>query len=537
MPFTASIIQRQFIDIPDNILSLSGASYLRKLPVLTMPWSRIRIGLICAVSPNGVANIADCNFLLGICSGQVYPGSSFNTANFLGASLIGTQAVGATRLLTYNAAGPYYGATVGYFFSKADGNIVSNSATFATAVNLALAFTGRYDRRTLLVLDITLAQGGSGATTMTLYGPSTTLVQTTDYRPDDLQYAIDNITTPTIRGQAMTALSSLSTVVASPLTGDLDTLEVHWGNTTFPLEISAIGANVILEPYYGDSGIAIDSFESYAASNTGSIDAQTFLSSGSGWSSNGSIGYDTSTAQGINANTSNLAAQVFGALVGTTTMPDDPIEQYALGTIASGVTINAGTYWPSTATVTAQANLSGPQSYGQYVGTTSVPDDPFEQYLTGTVNSGVTINAGSFWGGPATISGISFLYGPQSYNGYTGTTSDPAESFDAYVVNNGSTTGGTTSIFQYGSYWGNNWGTVWSGGSFNQTSFGTTSNNAAPAINIIYGTTAGNAYYGTTIGLPLDTFEQYSVGTVGGGIDINLGTGWSTNGSAYSYSI
>ena len=104
MPYTASIIQRQFIYIPDNILQLAGAAWLRQLPVLTLPWSRIRIGLICAVTPNGTSNINDCVFNFGISSGQEYPSASFNTLNFVGASLIGTQAVGATRLLTYTAS-------------------------------------------------------------------------------------------------------------------------------------------------------------------------------------------------------------------------------------------------------------------------------------------------------------------------------------------------------------------------------------------------------------------------------------------------
>src|SRR5512139_3944747 len=143
MPYTASIIERRFIYIPDKILCLGGAAWLRQLPVLTLPWSRIRIGLICAVSPNGVSNIPDTSFTLGICSGQEYPGSSYNTLNYIGASLIGTQAVAATRLLTYTAAGPYYACTAGYFFAKTEGVINSTSTTFTTAVNLALAATGR----------------------------------------------------------------------------------------------------------------------------------------------------------------------------------------------------------------------------------------------------------------------------------------------------------------------------------------------------------------------------------------------------------
>src|SRR5512143_81472 len=539
MPFTASIIQRNFIYVPDTILKLGAAAWLRKLPVLSEPWSRIRIGLICAVTPNGTGNIADVMFTLGICSGNVYPGSNVNTLNFLGASLIGTQAVGATRLLTYTASatGPYYACTAGYFFAKAEGNVYSTGAGFSPALALSTAFTGRYDRRTLIVLDITKSQGDAGAVTMTLYGPSTTLVQNTDYRPDDLQYALDNVTTPTIRGQALSVLSSNSTVVFSPLTGDIDTLEVFWSSNAFPLEISAIGATIILPPFYSSNiaGSAIDTFEGYATSS-GSIPESTFLTGGSGWSGAGSIGYDV-VDFGASANTSNLAPQVYGQLIGTTNVPDDPFEQYLAGTVNSGVTVNQGTFWGGPAIIVAQANLPAPQSFGAYVGTTSQPIDTFEQYSLGTVNSGITINQGTFWGGNATITGASLVYGPCGFQAnFVGTQGAPWEPFEAYTVNNGSTTGGTTSIFAYGSFW-TSYGSIYSGGSYNQTRFGTTAINPLPAINIIYGTTAGNAFYGTVIGQPHDTFEQYSVGVIVSGATVNAGSGWSTYGTVYSYSI
>jgi len=64
MPFTASIIERSFAYVPDKILKLGGATWLRPLggPALTAPWERIRIGVLCAVTPNGTANINDVFF-------------------------------------------------------------------------------------------------------------------------------------------------------------------------------------------------------------------------------------------------------------------------------------------------------------------------------------------------------------------------------------------------------------------------------------------------------------------------------------------
>jgi hypothetical protein len=406
MPFTASIIQRSFIYVPDKILKLGGASWMRTMPILTQPWSRIRIGLLCSVTPDSTNNISDALFTLGICSGTALPGANPNTLNYVGASLIGGSTAGAARLLTYTASanGPYYSTTAGYFYGKAEGTIYSTAAVFNPVVMLATtpAAGGLYPRRTLLVLDITKTVGNSGSVGMTLYGPSSTLVQTTDYRPDDLQYALDSLTTPTIRGQALTVLSSNSTVTWSPLIGDIDTVEVFWSNTQFPLEISAIGANVLAPPYYTNLGIANESFEEYGTTS-GSIPESSFLSGGSGWSATGSVGYDTSTYAGVSGNTSNLAVQTYGGYVGTINVPDDPFEQYLIGTVASSVTISAGSYWASTGVINAQANSLAPQVYGQYVGTTTMPDDGFEQYLVGTINSGVTISLGTYWGAAATV--------------------------------------------------------------------------------------------------------------------------------------
>ena len=536
MPFTASIVQRDFVFIPDKILKLGGAAWIRKLPVSTQPWQRIRIGLLCAVTPDSTNSIYETLFTLGICSGATYPGASANTLNFLGASIIGAPTAGATRTLTYTAStnGPYYSTTAGNFFAKTEGSIYSQGAGFSpVAVLSTTPVSSIYVRRTLLVLDITRPVGGTGATAMTIYGPSSTLVQTTDYRPDDLQTALDQLGTPTIRGQAMTVLSSNSTVVTSPLVGDFDTMEIFWSNNNNPLEISAIGATVISPPIlYTDSGIAIDSFESYGTTS-GSIAESSFLTGGSGWSAPGSIAYDQSL--GLSANTSNLAAQVQGAYLGTTCTPDEPFEQYATGTVNSNVTVSAGSFWGTNATVIVAASVPAPQVYTQYVGTTNQPDEPFEQYLTGTVNSGVTVNQGSYWGSAATSIVVVGLPAPQVYTQYVGTTLFPFDSFESYTVNNGSTTYGTTTSFAgSASLWGGT-GTVYTSGSV--AFAGTVDSNAYPVVYDTYGGTLNITLYGTALGLPYDTFEQYGTGAVTSGVTINAGTGWSANGYVNPYSL
>src|SRR5512143_73386 len=466
MPFSASIIQRVFADVPDQILKLGGAAYLRQLPVTTMPWSRIRIGLLCAVTTNGTSNIADVLFTLGVCSGQQYPGANNNTINYIGASLIGLPAPASTRLLTYTASatGPYFACTAGAFFSKLEGSIIQTAAAFSPVLNISTAFTGRYDRRTVIVLDITKSQGDAGAVTMTLYAPSAAQIQAVDFRPDDLQAALDCLGTPIIRDQTLTVLSTNSTVLYNPALGDLDTFEVFWSSNAFPLEISALGATNLMTPAYpGTVGGAIETFEEYG---TVSADPPGFISGGSGWAAAGSIGY---------GNTPNFA----------------------------------------------------PQIYTQYVGTTYSPDEPFEQYTTGTVNSGVTVNAGSFWSAPAVIVAVSANVVAQVYPQLAGTNIGAADEFELYATNSPASPYVTT--FTFGTNWGAD-GTIYSYGSAGRLV--PSLPNLAPINTVFIAGTAFPSLAGTVYNA-YDTFEDYAVGPVVSGVTINAGSFWAGAGSIY----
>jgi len=335
----------------------------------------------------------------------------------------------------------------------------------------------------------------------------------------------------------MTQLHSVSTVMYSPMLGAVDTLEIFWGNSTFPLEISAIGAYVTAPPFYSGVsllGTALEPFDEYGTT-TGSISETSFLSGGSGWLADGSVAYDLSL--GVSANTTNLAPQIYTQYVGTTNTPDDPFEQYLIGTVNSGTTpVNMGTWWGGDASVIAVADLYAPQVYSEYVGTTSVPDDPFEQYALGTV-TGTTISLGTWWGGNGiSVIVIAPVVAPQSYTAFAGTTYNPNDDFESYVVNNGSTTYGTTGSFAGNMiYWGSNTGTIYSGGSY--ANVGTTSNNAFPMVYTTYNyPTDGNALYGTTVGLPYDDFESYATGSITSGVTVN-GSYWGANANVYTYIV
>ena len=247
MPFTASIIERLFAYVPDKILKLGGAAWLRALggPALTTPWERIRIGVLCAVTPNGTSDINDTLFLLGLCSGQTNPGSAFATNSFLGASMIGTAVTGATRTLTYTAGAgnPYFTCTAGLGIRKSSAFAsIPASAAFSSGLLLPIAgFSNSagvafYARRALIVIDITKTTGGTGSPTFAVYYSTTAAtVQTIDMRPDHLFEALDQPGTPSVRGGTFTQVLNSTALTFSPLEGELDTFEIYWSSNTFPL--------------------------------------------------------------------------------------------------------------------------------------------------------------------------------------------------------------------------------------------------------------------------------------------------------------
>lgn len=482
MPFTASIVERSFAYVPDHIFKLGGATWLRQLggPALSAPWERIRIGLLCAVTPDGANNINDTLFLLGLCSGKTNPGSAFITDNFIGASMIGSVTTGATRTLAYTAGSgnPYFTGTVGLGFHKSQALTTQVTTTFSGGLLLPLAGQALsfYQRRALIILDIAKTPGGSGGITLAVYYSTTAAtVQSIDMRPDHLFEALDQPGTPSVRGGTFTQVLNSTALTYSPLEGEVDTFEIFWSNSTFPLEISAIGAS-ILRPlsYSGDAalGIADETFEEYAVSS-GTISPTTFLTGGSGWSSPGSIFYVQNYNTGTLGASGNFSPQVYSQYVGTTNQPDEPFEQYATGTVDSLITVSLGSYWITPLYVAASvANIAG---------------------MTGTI----VVLAGTSYG-------------------------TPYDTFEAYAVNGTQEGTGTTSEFVYGSYW-QTVGTIYTG-SFGYV--GTTIPNFSPLLS-------ATALAGTSYGTPYDTFETYGTGSIISGVTIDGGSYWSGNGSVY----
>jgi len=334
------VIQRLFSYVPKKTLVIAGADLVRKLNVGNN-WSRIRLGALVAVTPDGVNNLLSCPLYFGLCSGTTSPVGAYNTANFVGVSFIG--AVNATtKLLTY-AAGTggnnYYTASTGSAFHKADGNVLS-TVNFGSAANLIPAYTGAQRRRFPIIIDIArVGRQTGGAYTVSGWCPSTTAaVIGTDYRPYDLlgPAGIDSAGTPTPAGQTMTLFANALALNAGEEFGSFNTFNLYWGKSAFPLEVYAIGAVVLNSGAYNDAYGGAD--ESVGLYSTGTLTTGTLGNALYGWSgSNAVFGYP------------NPGPTI--GLAGTCGWPDDTFESYGTGTITSGVTISSGTGWSGAAVV------------------------------------------------------------------------------------------------------------------------------------------------------------------------------------------
>jgi hypothetical protein len=502
----ASISKRTFLYTDKNYLTLANEEWCRTLPNGNT-WSRIRLGMLCAVTPNGTSNITDCALFFGVSSGKTAPSSATNATNFVGASIVGAAAPLSTRALSYAASSntnPYYSLTIGQVFRRFEQTIVATNfntqagilvpvATAGMSVSGGAANAGAQRRRCPIIVDITRQTGGAGLYTIAVYGLTGNSTNQYDFRPDQLLDMVDQTGTPVSYGVTLTGWSTTATtVVASDVEGGLDTICLYWGRQAYPLEVYAIAASVITDMPYPQvtTGGALDTFDSY---QVGSVaPAAGTLSLGTGWAG-------TFTFYG----SSNPNFQ-FG-LAGTSSgFPGDDFESYAVGSNAVSLgTISYGTGWAGTATF--YGTSLGTRQYG-LSGTSSGLFDTFENYSVGTAISGA-LNQGIGFSGPYVLGGTYPNLAPQA--GYAGTSmGTPYDTAGSYAL----TTGSLVTL-NLGLGWASN-GTV-------ATFTGTTYYNLTPQ----------SGYSGTSCSFPLDDFDSYAVGAVVSGVTINAGTNWGSYGT------
>jgi hypothetical protein len=330
----AELIQRLFTFIPQNALRLGGEQWSRKLGV-SNDWSRIRIGFLCAVVPNATANIIS-NFNFGLCSGTTQAGASAFAQSAIGACMTGSMlASGWTLTYSPNAStnNPAFTTSgAGKLFRRTP-YATSESASSLAAQGIALAGIGIPKRRTPIYMDITRNPGGQALATIAVYSTSTVQI-TFDCRLDHFQDGLDQFNAPVVNGQTLTTEIN-TTMPISDMLGALDSMFIMWQNSTFQLEIYAIGASVVRDMNYapGSSG---GSWESFVQYGTGTAPGSV-LSQGSGFTSQAII-------NGTFFTQSNPGIQIGWA--GTSAYwPYDSFETYGVGSVANGITLFQGSNW------------------------------------------------------------------------------------------------------------------------------------------------------------------------------------------------
>lgn len=346
----AQAATRVYQFVPDNVLQLSNAEFSRKISV-GIGWQKIRLGFLATVTPNRVAQSINgpifCRFGM---SSSVGPGvSAYATQNFIGVNWIGQAAAGAG--LTYTAGtwpNPYYVNAINgpQVFGKI-GSTLTVAAADASAVAWAPTGVGN-SRRFPYFLDITRPAGGNGTYTLTTYALVTAASLVVDYAPHHFFDGLDSVGTPVCNGITLNVTTNAKTISWGELTGPLDTITLYWSRFNFPLEITAIGA-------------AVQDVVTYA------VDVPS--------------GFVEVWGAGTVAPFSNSDVYSYGTLLGGTLTP--PI-------YGSGPIVMAG----------SSANLA---LYDTVSGTSTGPADNFESYAVGTVNSGSTLNAGLGWDGPGYV--------------------------------------------------------------------------------------------------------------------------------------
>ncbi len=237
----AIIGTRAFNLIEDKYLTLANEEYLRPLSIGNN-WSKLRLGLMLALSPNGTSSLTGCSLVVGVCSAATpfnttggYAAAS--TGNFIGVDIVTDGGGAGPGTLSYNAGAgnPYYST----LYSGARRR-VGTTDTFVAAANSTHAVTqntGTLQRRTLLYVEITK---GSPNYTVKYYAANGALAMQ-DFSERDFLDGLEQAGTPVVNTQTMFASSAMA-VACDETAGVFDTVNLFWNRTTYPLELYALAA-------------------------------------------------------------------------------------------------------------------------------------------------------------------------------------------------------------------------------------------------------------------------------------------------------
>lgn len=230
----ATIGVRSFNLIDDRYLALGNEEYVRPLAIGSN-WTKLRLGMLVALTPDGTSDLTGTNLVWGLCSGSSQPFGAATTANFLGMKA-GSNATADTLTYVANSGNPYYWSGRGVMKKVGSTKTIAGGNTleyYRVATD-----TGTLARRSLLFLELTK---GSPNFSVTCWNLALAGVGK-DFTPAHLLEALEQAGSVVVNGETL-GTGTINNVAFDEAAGALDTVDVLWNKAAFPLQVYALAAH------------------------------------------------------------------------------------------------------------------------------------------------------------------------------------------------------------------------------------------------------------------------------------------------------
>lgn len=233
----ANLIQRTFVKTPttDVALTLANSEYMRKTGLST--WTQLRIGVLCALTPNGTSNITNASLFVGLVSSNATFANTIGYGAGTGGHVYGVDLaanISALGTLTYSGTtDPYYVASTVNQVKRRVGSTTTNNSVGVATPGL-VTNTGATQRRSPILVDI--IKGANWA--VNVRGVNSSTNAAFDYSTDSFFDFMEHLSPST--GQTLGQGQAAGLAIDEATNGTLDTVCVFWNNATLPLEIYAI---------------------------------------------------------------------------------------------------------------------------------------------------------------------------------------------------------------------------------------------------------------------------------------------------------
>lgn len=249
----SNIVSGSFVLAPttDKYLTLAGEEYARTLSIGD-DWTRLRIGMMAAVTPDGTNNITSVIGFFGLCSGKTAPFGAASTTHAVGIPLQGNSGLMTARNQTYVAGSgnPYF--TQSNSFPTAGKRVATTLTNFTGFSSYIYALpamgVGTTVRRGMIFFEI---EKGSPYT-IRVFGADNNngAIQTGQVLYSDYSLAtfLELIADPstvnltTALGKTFNGQSVTNSGIDEATDGSLDTINIAWNKASFPLVVYAVAA-------------------------------------------------------------------------------------------------------------------------------------------------------------------------------------------------------------------------------------------------------------------------------------------------------